>query len=64
MTISFKGGGGGGEREREIYQERNSCLGLIFNIKLDSFALYQQKFTVFVQPVLKLKTWPRVRPVN
>jgi hypothetical protein len=36
----------------------------VFNFKLDSFASYQHKCAVLVQPLLKLKARPRVSPVN
>ncbi len=40
--------------------ELESCLGRVFNFKLDSFASYQQMCIVFMQPFLELKTGPRV----
>ncbi len=47
-----------------IGREPDSCLGRVFNFKLDSFASNQHKYTLFVQPFIELKNRPRVRPVN
>ncbi len=45
-------------------REPRSCLGRVFNFKLCLFALLQNKSTAHVQPLLELKTRPRLSPVS
>jgi len=40
-------------------RESRSCLGRVFNSKLGHIATVGSKFMVWMQPLLKLKTWPR-----
>ncbi len=40
-------------------REPRSCLGRVFNFKLDRFASLHNKCMAHIQPLLKLKTWPR-----
>jgi hypothetical protein len=46
-----------------IGKEPNSCLGQVFNFKLDSFASYQHKSAEILRSILKWNTRPRVSPV-
>ncbi len=41
-----------------------SCLGRVFNSKLGCIATLGSKCMVCMQPFLKLKTRPKVRPVS
>jgi hypothetical protein len=45
-------------------REPKGCLGRVFNFKLDSFASYQHNHFVLTEPIVDMKTRPRVRPVN
>jgi len=46
-------------------REPRSCLGLVFNSKLGCFATLGSKYMmVCKQPLLKLKTQPKARPVS
>jgi hypothetical protein len=45
-------------------REPRSCLGRVFNSKLDCIATLGSKCMVCMQPLLKLKTQPKARPVN
>ncbi len=46
-------------------REPKSCLGRVFNSKLDCFATPYRKCIVWrMQPLLKLKTRPKARPVS
>ncbi len=39
------------------------CLGLFFYFKLGSFSVMKEVHCADVRPCLKLKAWPRFRPV-
>jgi hypothetical protein len=45
-------------------RELRSCLGVVFNSKLGHIANLCSKCRVCMQPLLKLKTWPRACPVS
>jgi hypothetical protein len=46
-------------------REPRSCLGRVFNFKLGCFATLGSKCIVLrMQPLLKLKTRPKARPVS
>ncbi len=45
-------------------REPRRCLGQVFNSKLGRIATLDSKCMVCVQPLLKLKTQPRTRPVS
>ncbi len=45
-------------------REPRSCLGRVFNSKLGCIGTLGSKCTVSKQPLLKLKTRPRARPVS
>jgi hypothetical protein len=45
-------------------REARSCLGRVFNSKLGCIATPGSKCMVCMQPLLKLKTWPKARPVS
>jgi len=45
-------------------REPRSCLGRVFNSKLGRIATLSSKCMVCIQPLLKLKTRPRARPVS
>ncbi len=45
-------------------REPRSCLGQVFNSKLDRIATLGSKCMVCIQPLLKLKTLPKARPVS
>jgi hypothetical protein len=45
-------------------REPKSCLGRVFNSKLGCIATPGSKYMVCMQPLLKLKTRPKARPVS
>ncbi len=45
-------------------REARSCLGRVFNFKLGSFVSKKYNSMACTQPLLKLKTRPRFRPVS
>ncbi len=45
-------------------REPKSCLGQVFNSKLGHIATLGSKCMVCMQPLLKLETRPRARPVS
>ncbi len=45
-------------------REPSSCLVLVFNSKLGHSATLESKCMVGMQPLVKLKTWPKARPVS
>jgi hypothetical protein len=45
-------------------REPRSCLGRVFNSKLGHSATLENKCMVGMQPLLKLKTRPKARPVS
>jgi hypothetical protein len=45
-------------------REPRSCLGRVFNFKLGCIATPGSKCMVCIQPLLKLKTRPKARPVS
>jgi hypothetical protein len=45
-------------------REPRSCLGRVFNSKLGCIGTLGSKCMVYMQPLLKLKTWPRARPIS
>jgi hypothetical protein len=45
-------------------REPRSCLGRVFNSKLGRIATPGSKCMVRMQPLLKLKTRPKARPVS
>ncbi len=45
-------------------REPRSCLGRVFNSKLGPIAILGSKCMVCMQPLLKLKTQPKARPVS
>ena len=49
---------------RSLWREPRSCLGRVFNSKLGHSATLGSKCMVGMQPLLKLKTRPKARPVS
>jgi hypothetical protein len=45
-------------------REPRSCLGRVFNSKLGCIATVGSNCMVCMQPLLKLKTWPKACPVS
>ncbi len=45
-------------------REPRSCLGRVVNSKLGCTATQGSKCMVCMQPLLKLKTWPKFHPVS
>ncbi len=45
-------------------REPRSCLGRVFNSKLGCIVTLGSKCMVYMQPLLKLKTQPKARPVS
>jgi hypothetical protein len=45
-------------------REPRSCLGRVFNSKLGCIATTGSKCMVCMQPLLKLKVWPKAHPVS
>ncbi len=45
-------------------REPESCMGRVFNSKLGHIATLCSKCMECMQPLVKLKTWPRVCPVS
>ncbi len=43
-------------------REPRSCLGQVFNSELGCIATPGSKCMVCMQPLLKLKTWPKAHP--
>jgi hypothetical protein len=44
--------------------ETKSCLCQVFNFKLDRFAAKDIKCMAWKQPLLELKIWSRIYPLN
>ncbi len=49
---------------RAYGNEPESCLGRVFNFKLDSYAVVKDVHCTHACTYLNLKTWPRFRPVS